>query len=569
MKSIHSDLLCLLVLSVVLVGRQFGTPHFVSCVIDDSILQMSWASQFGQLLQEGQLLPRWLPQSNGGFGSPVFVFYSPLVYYATAPWLWLTQSVVLSMKIVRLLGLCLSGVAMHRFLSGLTDRKTALAGAIVYLALPFHVLDISYWSLYAEPWAWIWFPLILHCLTNALEQERERRLWWLRFSVTYAALVLTHLVSAYMFSFVIAAYVLSASQASSRLRNLKDLAGSVLIAMALAALYLLPAVYEQRFVHIEYSTMLSEFDFRNTLLFFPDPVLMGANPFQARTIWLEQAVVLLQGAWGATGAALFFVLADRRGELRRHVMFAALLCAGCVFLMSRASIWLWELVPGLAKIQFSTRWLSVFTLGSALLITAGFQVYSAGANGWRQALKLGHMTLGFAAGVATLLVILGSCFLSEEHTRMARQHLYNAPEYNPRSMVRWKERILYPQLEECLLLEGKAKIKVLAWKTRERRVAVDAASLATIKLRVFDYPGWEVSLNGQRITPEADPADGGMTVRLPAGKHELSLRFVNTWWRNAALGISGAAAAVVAAVWWIERKRWANQRNLSSPVPLG
>jgi uncharacterized membrane protein len=137
MKSTRYDFLCLLLLSVVLVGRQFGTPHFVSCVIDDSILQMSWVSQFSELLQEGQLLPRWLPHSNGGLGSPVFLFYSPLVYYVTAPLLWLTNSVVVSMKVVRLLGLFLSGVAMHRFLVGLADRRTALAGALIYVALPF------------------------------------------------------------------------------------------------------------------------------------------------------------------------------------------------------------------------------------------------------------------------------------------------------------------------------------------------------------------------------------------------------------------------------------------------
>jgi len=516
---------------------------------------MSWVSQFGQLLQEGQWLPRWLPHSNGGFGSPVFLFYSPLVYYVTAPFLWLTQSVVLSMKIVRLLALFLSGAAMHRFLLGVAGRRTALAGAIVYVALPFHVFDISYWTLYAEPWAWIWFPLILHYLRNALEPQPQRGLWWLRFSVAYAGLVLTHLVSAYMFSFVIAAYVLSASRASSLLRNVANLAGSALIAMALAAFYLLPAIYEQRFVHIEYSTLLPEFDFRKTLLFFPDPVLMAANRFQANTICLEQLMVLLQGAWGAVSAALLFTVPDRKSSLRRLVMFALMVCAFCVFLMSRASVWVWQMVPGLASIQFSTRWLSIFSLGVALSVAAGFQVYSARVEGWRLALKLGHMTLAFAAGMATLLVILGSCLLSEEHIRMAREHLYNAPEYNPRSMVQWRQRVIHPHPVKCQLLEGTARIEVLAWKSLERRVVVDAATPATVKLRMLEYPGWEVQLDGQAIAPGADPDDGGMTIRLPEGKHDLTVRFVGTWWRNTALAVSGVAAAVLAAVWLTNRKR--------------
>jgi hypothetical protein len=237
-------------------------------------------------------------------------------------------------------------------------------------------------------------------------------------------------------------------------------------------------------------------------------------------------------------------------------MFALMLCALCVFFMSRASVPVWQVVPGLAKIQFSTRWLSIFSLGVALSVAAGFQVYSIRVKGWRLALKLGHMTVAFAAGMATLFVILGSCFLGEQQTRMARDHLYNAPEYNPRSMVHWQQRVIDPYPEKCRLLEGTARIEILAWKSVERRVVVDASSPVTVKLCLLEYPGWEVRLDRQPITPGADPADGGMTVLLPEGRHELHLRFVNTWWRNAALAISGLVTVAVAGVWSTKGKFW-------------
>src|SRR5215831_19971132 len=75
---------CLLLVSSLITARQFSRPEFPSCVIDDSILQMSWVNQFTQTIQQGVWLPRWMPDSNGGYGSPIFVFYSPLVYYVTA-----------------------------------------------------------------------------------------------------------------------------------------------------------------------------------------------------------------------------------------------------------------------------------------------------------------------------------------------------------------------------------------------------------------------------------------------------------------------------------------------------
>ncbi|HVN79608.1 MAG TPA: hypothetical protein VMW38_11475, partial [Terriglobia bacterium] len=99
-----SSWLLIPIVSGLWVARQFISPHFASCVSDDGILQMSWVRQFSQLLAEGVWLPRWLPDSNGGYGSPVFIFYSPLIYYVSAFVYWLTGSVVFSMKLVRWMG---------------------------------------------------------------------------------------------------------------------------------------------------------------------------------------------------------------------------------------------------------------------------------------------------------------------------------------------------------------------------------------------------------------------------------------------------------------------------------
>ncbi|MGH9429226.1 MAG: hypothetical protein ACRD2L_23330, partial [Terriglobia bacterium] len=92
---------CLFLLSAVLIARQFANPNFQSCVIDDSVLHMSWVQQFSTSLAQGYWLPRWLPDSNGGYGSPVFIFYSPLVYYLTALLKFGTGSVIVAMKLAR------------------------------------------------------------------------------------------------------------------------------------------------------------------------------------------------------------------------------------------------------------------------------------------------------------------------------------------------------------------------------------------------------------------------------------------------------------------------------------
>ena len=533
---------CLLLVSVLIVARQFTNPHFPSCVIDDSILQMSWVRQFVQVLSEGVWLPRWLPDSNGGYGSPTFIFYSPLVYYVTALLYSVTKSVVLSMKLVRFLGFFLSGLAMFAYAKSLTSRKLALLVSLVYLVIPFHVLDISYWTLYAEPWAWIWFPLILFFLRHLFVCGVRTTSHLMGLSLSYSGLVLTHLVSAYMFSLVMVGYLLFCSNRVRILENSKWLLVGMATALALAAFFLLPVLYERRFIHLEYSTMLPEFDFRNTFLFFPNPDLTGGNVFQAKTIGILQAITVLQVAWTVVSAGVTLHTKTLSQDLRKELFVLNLLSLFCLFLMSRPSVWIWRLIPGLPQIQFSTRWLSIYTLLATVVIGISFESYHHRLAGLAKWLKMSHFSVAFLAGLGSVLIILGGCFLNEEHTRAAEADLYSAPEYNPRSMPNWKQRIIHAKDPAFAIMEGKADIKIKRWASHERNLRIEADTPIRLKLRLHEYPGWIVTIDDQRTPISTDPASGGIVVNVPQGQHVVRVSFENTWWRNAALGLSGLTA---------------------------
>jgi hypothetical protein len=537
---------CLFFVSLLIMVRQFAHPHFASCVIDDSILQMSWVRQFTEVLSEGVWLPRWLPHSNGGYGSPVFVFYPPLVYYVTAGLQLAGISVILSMKLVRFLGLWLSGVAMFVFARGFVGSGGALAVALVYLSLPFHVLNISYWTLYAEPWAWIWFPLILHFLEKMLQREKQGLVLSYGVAFCYLGLILTHLVSAYMFSFVMAAYVWFGSGSGRRLRDSLSFSISAGAGLALAAFFLFPAFYERRLVHIEYSTLLPEFDFRNTFLFFPNSVLTKENAFQARTIFLLQCITLIQLA-GLLVAKGVVRQSKNHGRFDRLLWFAFWAALCCLLLMSRASLWIWEWVPGLPQIQFSTRWLSIYTLMTSLLMGATFRSFgqneSKSASGaW---LKLAFFTVALLSGLGSFVIARESCFLSSEEVRKAEMNLYNAPEYNPLSMPKWSQRVIAPEGHKWWVTEGSANIELRQWRAHKRELAIEAHSQVVLKLRLYNYPGWNIQLDGVETLAKADPADGRISVRIPPGHHFLKLNFENTAWRTMSLLVSVMCAAVM------------------------
>ncbi len=541
--------------------RQFTNPHFASCVIDDSILQMSWVRQFSQVLSEGTWLPRWLPDSNGGYGSPVFVFYSPLVYYVSALIYWMTGSVVLSMKLVRGLGLCLSGFSMLAYAKRFVPRNGALIVALVYLSLPFHILGISYWSLYAETWAWIWFPLILYFLSRLSESETKPQMALAGFALCYAGLILTHLVSAYMFSFVILAYVVIRLRKGGMMKLLARSAFGIMLGLGLAAFFLGPAWYERQFVHLEYSTLLPEFNFRNTFLFFPNPDLTSANPFQARTLWLLLWIALLQTAMALLSIWVAWKSREYEREARRELILCAGIVAVCLFLMSKPSVWLWDAVPGLPQVQFSTRWLSILTLAAALPTGMGINICLRQSSEGLKWVKLGQFSLVIVSLAFSVLIIARGCFLGDEEERLAAVNAYNAPEYNPRTMPHWNRRAVTPADPQFSILSGNARVRVDNWQAHMRHLWVNADSPTRLQLRTLGYPGWIVTLNGEQIACDYDPATGGIVMELPIGQHDLRMGFYSTPWRRYSLGISCAAILLLMA-----GGGWAwRQRQLGTP----
>jgi hypothetical protein len=355
-------------------------------------------------------------------------------------------------------------------------------------------------------------------------------------SLSYASLILTHLISAYLVSFLIGAFVLACWSWKDPPARIARILGGVLVGLALSAFYLFPAFYERKFVRLEYSTSLPEFDFHNTFLFFPSADLIRANPFQEKTIHILQLISVLQGIWFVSGGART-ILSGSLSRLRREVGFQVAVAALCLFLMTSLSSFLWEWVPGLAQIQFSTRWLSIYSFAAATVAGIGFQGCGSGETRIKL-VSFGHLAVTFVAGVASLLVVLGGCFLTAEHSRMAAASIYNAPEYNPKEMRFWKQRAIQPGDPPYSVVDGKASVTIDRWSAQDRHLSIQAEAPTRMRIRLLNYPGWVASCDGHRIPLLTDPDSGAIVVDIPAGFHGLGIKFEDTWWRKTALGCS-------------------------------
>ena len=137
----------------------------------DTIFHIFQADQFSVSLSEGNFYPRWVPDSNNGYGSPNFIFYSPFSYYLLAGIKLFSPSIIIAMIVGIWLGFFLSGITSYIATKKLYGGKASILPSVLYQLLPFHVWHIFIRGSFAEFFAYIWFPLIFLYLHKSSESK--------------------------------------------------------------------------------------------------------------------------------------------------------------------------------------------------------------------------------------------------------------------------------------------------------------------------------------------------------------------------------------------------------------
>jgi hypothetical protein len=199
---------------------------------DDSwALNQVWATQFSEQLAHNPY-PRWLERSFDGFGAPVFYFYPPLAFYLTAAVHYLAFGALTPFQelvAAATLMLFVSGLTMRRWLTEVGGRPWM---AVLFMVAPYHLSELYIRGALAEFCAYALVPLVMLGLHRALKGRG-----FILLSLSYAALVLTHLPTALLIS------VLLIPPFALWMRgDLGKAAMGIGLGLALAGVYLIPAL---------------------------------------------------------------------------------------------------------------------------------------------------------------------------------------------------------------------------------------------------------------------------------------------------------------------------------------
>ncbi|MBM4082531.1 MAG: hypothetical protein FJ278_22695, partial [Planctomycetes bacterium] len=266
-------------LLLVLLPYLGARPLFIRWQIDghDARYDAIRLAQLDKCVRDGQFSARWLPDLANGYGCPLFNFYSPFLYQVAEAFHLSGLSLVSSIKAVYALGFLASSLAMFLFGRELWGPFGGLLSAALYVLVPYRFVDIYVRSAFLEFFALSYPPLIFWAALRYAKTRRVRYL--LAATLSHALLILTHAISAMLFTPLILLYYLLLSvlyrrrspvtchlSPSFRLppsahtpirphaHTLIPLLASFALSLALTAFFWLPALAEKRYIHSDEMT---------------------------------------------------------------------------------------------------------------------------------------------------------------------------------------------------------------------------------------------------------------------------------------------------------------------------
>lgn len=560
------------ILGIVLIGFILAVPAIFGQVYEAHDLiafHLKWAKNFTEQFWAGELYPRWLQNMNAGLGSPTFFFYGPISYYFSSlfhPFFPNDQYGWHQLSLSAALALIASGITAYIWLKDITNKTPAFIAAILYMALPYHwAIDLYTRFAYAETWSFVWLPLLLY-FTRKISRGSKFAL--LGFTISYALLAMTHLITVLIFSIIPIFYLLILAQRKQRKSALLSLVVAMLLGIGLSAIYLLPAMTTQKYVSMK-TMMTGRYAYDSNFLFW------GNNFFSSKFVqYLGWQTVLL----AALACAAFFLARKHPIAIIRRESTYWLIVAMSAFLMTLPlSKPIWQIFFVIQRIQHPWRFNTILTVATTALLALGIAAIQKPVNNATKRISAiaGSLVVILLLSGAVVVHIYTNPQLLVKYTKVEKPRDVNqelsisleAPEYRPQWVSleifeQSKIKDLANSFERAKIAIGEGNLSVEKWQPRHIVLQSNATTNLWVNIHQFYYPGWTAKINGEsRLLPvQPSTPNGLLSLWIPPGQHQISLRLEAGL--SERIGQILSAISVLIIVLFIFRFRQSSLHNL-------
>ena len=541
----------------------------------------------------GVFYPRWLPNLGFGYGYPVLNYYAPLTYYLAELFHLLGAGYVASIKLIFISGFFLSALSMYLYARDIIGARPAVVAGAAYVYLPYHLDDCYVKGAMAEFFAFVFLPVVLWAF-HRLIMRRERK--YLVFAaVSYAALVLTHNLSALLFSPLLVAYVCLLFSLTRDVKFLGYALLAILIALGLTAFYWFPGFQESSWVLLGKVGATST-DYEHLLV----PLSELVSPFFIYRYYPDQGdAVGYPLTFTQLGLAVLSVLVLVRlwrtleVSTRYHLLFFVGASLLALFMMLSYSSFVWRVVTLLAYLQYPRRFLVLVAMTSSLLIGSALLLFEAPDREWRITSKKTWLgPLQVIAGLAIVLIVMITNLgylpaeptylpgrtepLTEEGVSLAGSFEFDyliaamvrlwgftwGLEYLPSWVEAPREDFFLPlqsppTTPQALTPDDIPHVVLGRQAPLSKALQIDTTSEMRLSFHIFYFPGWQFSAKGQELYTFASGPLGLVTTDLEPGEHEVLLSFESTPARSMGSVVSFASLStlVVLTLLFVQQRK--------------
>lgn len=329
--------------------------------------------EFDKCIRSLQIPCRWASDAGAGYGEPLFNFYGQLPYIIGEVFHLLSFTKIDSLKITFILSLVLSAFSMFYLSKKIwKNNLSALVSSALYLYAPYRAVDVWVRGALPEALSFVFFPLIIFEIENYLEGRKRKHL--LLFSLLISLLVINHNLSVVMFVPFLIIWLIFRYMQTRNIKPFVMLAVSGLFSFLLSAFYLLPVIFESKYVNIN-STTIGYFDWRAHFVTLNQLFLSRFWGYGGSTWGSEDGLSLSIGQLQWIISLVIVTIIVLKHKIDRNVkVFGALVLMGIfyLYLTHNQSTFIWNMLPFMKYIQFPWRFLGValfsLSLASGYLI---------------------------------------------------------------------------------------------------------------------------------------------------------------------------------------------------------
>jgi hypothetical protein len=498
----------LVILLALWVARPLITPGFIPT--HDGEYHLIRFFEFDKNIRAGNLIPRWAPGLNSGYGVPLFSFFYPLPNYLAEFFHLLGLGFINSFKMTLAMSILAAGFFYYLWAKKLWGEKAGIVGAAFYIFAPYFLLDVYVRGSIGEVLALALYPAILWTV------EKKSVLA----PIFLALLILSHNILAFIFIPFLISYLIF------RKLSINYLIFIVCTSFGLSCFFWLPALMEAKFV-----TGLKIVNFTDhfpTLFQLILPSwgtgysVIGINDGMSFQVGIPHLL--------AVAMAVILMWTKKVKKQRSNLLFFLGWFLIVFLLLQEFSLPLWRIIPFMSYFQYPWRLLSLIILvASAMAGIAG----SSKINKYRS-IMLVFLVLFFYSKYCRPVVYQprdDNYYLSNTEWSKGTATLANS--FN----TKWFSVKSAQEISDKLkILTGKAKIKEISTNPTSQVFQIETETVTDFKTHIAYFPGWKIMANNKEKLLSFD--EGVIGFQLDKGNYEVKIIFTDTPIRALAYKIS-------------------------------